>query len=95
MRKVNTTIKYIEPYSIAEDAGIEVGDKLISINGHDFHDILEYRYLTAEYEVTLSILCGISIISPIGLSLSWSIISPPVTSPETFTPPPKKLFFIA
>ena len=53
MRKVNTTIKYIEPYSIAEDAGIEVGDKLISINGHDFHDILEYRYLTAEYEVTL------------------------------------------
>ena len=46
MRKVNTTIKYIEPYSIAEDAGIEVGDKLISINGHDFHDILEYRYLT-------------------------------------------------
>ncbi len=25
MRKVNTTIKYIEPYSIAEDAGIEVG----------------------------------------------------------------------
>ena len=56
MRKVNTTIKYIEPYSIAEDAGIEVGDKLISINGHDFHDILEYRYLTAEYEVTLEIL---------------------------------------
>ena len=36
MRKVNTTIKYIEPYSIAEDAEIEVGDKLISINGHDF-----------------------------------------------------------
>ena len=39
MRKVNTTIKYIEPYSIAEDAGIEVGDKLISINGHDFHEV--------------------------------------------------------
>ena len=37
-------------------AKIEVGDKLISINGHDFHDILEYRYLTAEYEVTLEIL---------------------------------------
>ena len=28
MRKVNTTIKYIEPYSIAEDAGIEVGDNI-------------------------------------------------------------------
>ena len=56
MRKSDTTIKYIEPYSIAEEAGLEIGDKLISINGHDFHDILEYRYLTAEYEVTLEVL---------------------------------------
>ena len=56
MRKADTTIKYIEPNSIAEEAGLESGDKLISINGHDFHDILEYRYLTAEYEVTLEVL---------------------------------------
>ncbi len=56
MRKADTTVKYIEPYSIAEEAGIEAGDKLISINGRDFHDILEYRYLTAEYEVTLEVL---------------------------------------
>lgn len=56
MRKTDTTIKYIEPNSIAEEAGIEIGDKLISINGHSFHDILEYRYLTAEYEVTLEVL---------------------------------------
>ncbi|MGN0108163.1 MAG: DUF512 domain-containing protein [Hominilimicola sp.] len=55
MRKADTTIKYIEPGSIAEEAGLEAGDKLISINGHDFHDILEYRYLTAEYEVTLEV----------------------------------------
>lgn len=53
MRKVNTTIKYIEPYSIAEDAGIEVGDKLISINGHDFHDILEYRILQQNMKLLL------------------------------------------
>lgn len=56
MRKTDTTIKYVEPDSIAFEAGIEAGDKLIKINGHDFHDILEYRYLTAEYEVTLEIL---------------------------------------
>lgn len=56
MRKADTTIKYIEPCSIAEEAGIEAGDKLLSINGCDFHDILEYRYLTSEYEVTLEIL---------------------------------------
>lgn len=56
MRKADTTIKYIEPYSIAEEAGLEAGDKLVTINGREFHDILEYRYLTAEYEVTLEIL---------------------------------------
>ncbi|MBQ8301739.1 MAG: DUF512 domain-containing protein, partial [Clostridia bacterium] len=56
MRKADTTIKYIEPYSIAEEAGIEAGDKLVTVNGHEVHDILEYRYLTAEYEVTLEIL---------------------------------------
>lgn len=56
MRKADTTIKYVEPYSIAYEAGIEAGDKLVTINGSDFHDILEYRYLTAEYEVTLEVL---------------------------------------
>ncbi len=56
MRKADTKIKYIEPYSAAEEAGLEAGDILVSINGHDFHDILEYRYLTAEYEVTLEVI---------------------------------------
>lgn len=55
MKKTDTTIKYIEPGSIAEEIGLEAGDRLISINGSDFHDILEYRYLTSEYEVTLEI----------------------------------------
>lgn len=56
MRKADTTIKYVEPDSVASEAGIEAGDKLVTINGSDFHDILEYRYLTAEYEVTLEVL---------------------------------------
>ena len=56
MRKADTTIKYVEPDSIAAEAGIEAGDKLIKINDREFHDILEYRYLTAEYEVMLEVL---------------------------------------
>lgn len=55
MRKADTTIKYVTPGSIAEEIGIEPGDKLISINGSDFRDILEYRYLISEYEVVLEV----------------------------------------
>lgn len=55
MRKADTTVKYVEPFSIAEEAGIEPGDKLLMINGHEFHDILEYRYLISEYEITLDV----------------------------------------
>lgn len=55
LRKADTTIKYVEPFSIAEEAGLESGDKLLKINGQDFHDILEYRYLISEYEVTLEV----------------------------------------
>ncbi len=55
MRKADTTIAYVEPFSPAARSGILAGDTLLKINGCDFHDILEYRYLTAEYEVELEI----------------------------------------
>lgn len=55
MRKADTTIKYVEPFSPAAQAGLLEGDTILKINGCDFHDILEYRYLTAEYEVELEI----------------------------------------
>ena len=56
MHNEDKTISYVEPGSLAEEAGIVSGDKLIAVNGHDFHDILEYRYLVSEYEVELEIL---------------------------------------
>lgn len=55
MPEINRTISYVEPYSHADEAGIKAGDVLISVNGHEPHDILEYRFLVAEYEVTLEI----------------------------------------
>ena len=55
MNKTDTTILDVEQGSLAESAGIIGGDVLLSVNGHEIHDILEYKFLTAEYEVTLKI----------------------------------------
>lgn len=56
MKKPEAIIEYVEPDSYADEAGLCKGDKILSVNGIDFYDILEYRYLTAEYEVTLRVL---------------------------------------
>lgn len=48
-------IVFVEPDSLACEAGIEEGDTLLLLNGHEVHDILEYRYLISEYEVTVTI----------------------------------------
>ena len=55
MHHTNTEIGYVEPGSIAEEAGLKPGDRLLTINGHDFRDILEYRYLISEYEIEIRV----------------------------------------
>ena len=55
MQKGNTEISYVEPGSYADMAGLSTGDRLLLVNGHEIHDILEYRYLISETEVTLTV----------------------------------------
>ena len=45
----------IKPDSIAEELGVEIGDKQISINDTEIEDIFDYRYLTDDEELTLLI----------------------------------------
>lgn len=49
------SIKDIKPNSIADEMGIEKGDKLISINGKDIEDILEYKFLTCDEALVIEI----------------------------------------
>ena len=55
MHNINRKIAYVEPGSLAEESGIAAGDTLISVNGISPRDILEYRFLCSEYELTLEV----------------------------------------
>ena len=48
-------IKAVEPLSIAEELGIEAGDKLISINDNVIEDVFDYHYLVNDEELVVLI----------------------------------------
>ena len=41
-------ITAVEPHSKADAVGIEAGDVLVSVNGNDIHDVLDYRFYLTE-----------------------------------------------
>ena len=45
----------VEKGSIAEEIGLEIGDKILSVNGEKFTDALEYRFLISEEYIELEI----------------------------------------
>ena len=49
-------ISYVEPGSAAEEGGILPGDCLLKVNGHTIKDIFDYRYYTAEEEISLELI---------------------------------------
>ena len=83
---MSVTIFNIDPGSIAQELGIEKGDILLSVNGEQFTDALEYKFLTAEEYVELEIQQGDEIVvyeiekepyEDIGLSFENSLIDEP------------------
>ncbi len=55
MMKHEHIVKSIEPGSIAEEMGIEAGDKLISINDNTIEDVFDYHYYVNDEEIVLLI----------------------------------------
>lgn len=48
-------VKWVEKGSIAEELGIEVGDRVIEINGRKIEDIIDYLYLLADEYVEVTV----------------------------------------
>ena len=48
-------IKTVKPGSIAEEMGIEKGDCLLSINGVEIKDIIDYKFLISDEYVKIEI----------------------------------------
>ena len=48
-------VKVVAPGSIAEEMGIEPGDRLLSINDHEIEDVFDYHYLVNDEELILLI----------------------------------------
>lgn len=50
------TVKNVLAGSLAEEAMIEAGDIIVSINNYEFRDAVEYRYLISEPEIEIEVL---------------------------------------
>lgn len=48
-------IRSVLPMSIAEEMGIEPGDRLLSVNGQEIEDVFDYRYFIEDEQVLLLI----------------------------------------
>lgn len=48
-------IKSVLPDSIAEEVGIEPGDFLLSINENEIEDIIDYRFLAVDEDITIQV----------------------------------------
>lgn len=44
----------VEPHSRAQKAGIQTGDILLSLNGHEITDVLDYRFYLTEHDVKVA-----------------------------------------
>ena len=53
MKKHEHIVSGVMPGSIAEEMGIEAGDKLLSIDGHEITDIFDYQFYVEDEEILL------------------------------------------
>lgn len=55
-QKSGLKVETVAPGSIAEEIGIEVGDRLMSANGREIKDLLDYRFVAEEEKLLLELM---------------------------------------
>jgi putative radical SAM enzyme (TIGR03279 family) len=55
LKQKSIIVREVMPGSIAEEAGIENGDKILYINNEKIQDVFDYRFLTAEEKLIIEI----------------------------------------
>ncbi len=56
------TVTAVRPGSPADKKGVRAADVLLSVNGHEINDVLDYRFYTTERNLTLSLHRGPEVI---------------------------------
>ncbi|MRR07986.1 MAG: DUF512 domain-containing protein, partial [Deltaproteobacteria bacterium] len=51
--KPGLSIEIVEPGSIADEMGLESGDRILAINGHRIRDIIDFGFYSGEDELLL------------------------------------------
>ncbi len=51
----DAVVKSVDPFSIAEDCGIEKGDIILKVNNKEFTDVLDFRFLTSDEYYTVEV----------------------------------------
>ena len=54
-KNTNAIVSAVLPGSIAEEAGLEAGDRIISINGQIINDIFDYKFLATDENLALKV----------------------------------------
>jgi putative radical SAM enzyme (TIGR03279 family) len=57
-RQSGGVISGVEPDSIADDLDWRPGDEIISINGHSLHDVIDFRFYSAEDHIVVTLRRG-------------------------------------
>jgi putative radical SAM enzyme (TIGR03279 family) len=57
-RDPEAIVSRVQAGSIAEDLGLQPGDRIVSINGHVLHDLIDYRFFSEEEELEILVRRG-------------------------------------